>query len=161
MTETMIRRAETADAERLTELIHACSAYRGEYAPMIDGYRVTPDYLARHEVFLASDPDTGGLLGFYALIREPAELDLMFVADEAQGRGTGRLLIGHLLELARRIGITTVKVVSNPPAERFYLRVGAERVGVFPAAGRITWDRPELRFTVQDSGPADRARPTG
>ncbi|MFJ6621102.1 GNAT family N-acetyltransferase [Kitasatospora sp. NPDC091335] len=149
MTDTTIRRADETDAERLTDLIQTCSAYRGEYAAMIDGYRVTPDYIARHEVFLAADRAAGQLLGFYALIREPAELDLMFVADEAQGRGTGRELIGHMLELARGAGITEVRVVSNPPAERFYLRVGAERVGTFPAHGRITWDRPELRFTVR------------
>ncbi|MFE4516766.1 GNAT family N-acetyltransferase [Kitasatospora sp. NPDC056783] len=148
MTETKIRRADETDADRLTDLIQASSAYHGEYAPMIDGYRVTPEYIARHEVFLAADPATGRLLGFYSLIREPAELDLMFVADEAQGRGTGRELIGHMLELARGAGITDVRVVSHPRAEHFYLRVGAERVGTFPAAGRITWDRPDLRFTV-------------
>ncbi|MFE4971122.1 GNAT family N-acetyltransferase [Kitasatospora sp. NPDC056651] len=148
MTETTIRRADENDADRLTDLIQASSAYHGEYAPMIDGYRVTPDYIARHEVFLAADQATGRLLGFYSLIREPAELDLMFVADEAQGRGTGRELIGHMLELARAAGIADVRVVSHPRAEHFYLRVGAERVGTFPAAGRITWDRPDLRFTV-------------
>ncbi|MEV7185731.1 GNAT family N-acetyltransferase [Kitasatospora sp. NPDC093102] len=150
MTTTTIRRADEADADRLTDLIQASSAYHGEYAAMIDGYRVTPDYVARHEVFLAADPATDHLLGFYGLIREPAELDLMFVADESQGRGTGRELIEHMLEQACRAGIASVKVVSHPLAERFYLRVGAERVGTFPARGRITWDRPELRFTVRD-----------
>ncbi|MFJ9445252.1 GNAT family N-acetyltransferase [Kitasatospora sp. NPDC101235] len=149
MNETMIRRADETDADLLTDLVQASSAYHGEYAPMIDGYRVTPEYIARHEVFLTADSATGQLLGFYALIREPAELDLMFVADEAQGRGTGRELIAHMLELARSAGIAEVRVVSNPPAERFYLRVGAERVGTFPARGRITWDRPELRFAVR------------
>ncbi|MFF4925641.1 MULTISPECIES: GNAT family N-acetyltransferase [unclassified Kitasatospora] len=149
MIETTIRRAEATDADRLTDLIQASSAYHGEYAPMIDGYRVTPDYIAGHEVFLALDPATDQLLGFYGLIREPAELDLMFVADEAQGRGTGRELIAHMLEQARTAGIASVLVVSHPDAERFYLRVGAERVGTFPAHGRITWDRPELRFTVR------------
>ncbi|MGW7448910.1 GNAT family N-acetyltransferase [Kitasatospora sp. NPDC054795] len=150
MTDTTIRRADETDADRLTELIQASSAYHGEYAPMIEGYRVTPEYIARHEVFLAADPATGRLLGFYGLIREPAELDLMFVADEAQGLGTGRALIAHMLELARGAGTAAVRVVSNPPAERFYLRVGAERVGTCPARGRITWERPELRFTVPE-----------
>ncbi|MDH6711191.1 GNAT superfamily N-acetyltransferase [Kitasatospora sp. MAA19] len=148
MIETTVRRARAADADRLTELIQDSATYRGDYAAMIDGYRVTPEYIARHEVSLASDPATDHLLGFYALIREPAELDLMFVADPAQGRGVGQQLIAHMLERAREAGITAVKVVSHPPAERFYLRMGAERVGTSPARGRITWDRPELRFTV-------------
>ncbi|GAA1412941.1 GNAT family N-acetyltransferase [Kitasatospora putterlickiae] len=149
MTETLIKPAAAQDADRLTALIQDCSAYRGRYAPMIAGYRVTPEYLARHEVHLAVRAADDRLLGFYALITDPAELDLMFVADEAQGLGTGRRLITHLLDRARAIGVTGgVRVVSHPPAEAFYLRMGAERVGTFPARPPIGWDRPELRFTV-------------
>ncbi|GAB7181653.1 N-acetylglutamate synthase GNAT family protein [Kitasatospora sp. Ki12] len=148
MTETMIRRAEAADADRLTELIQASGAYRGAYSAMIDGYRVRPDYLARHEVRMAVAEADDRLLGFYALIREPAELDLMFVADEAQGLGIGRRLIDDMLDRARAAGIASVKVVSHPPAERFYLRVGAERTGTRPPQPKTPWEQPELRFTV-------------
>ncbi|MEU3574234.1 GNAT family N-acetyltransferase [Kitasatospora sp. NPDC036755] len=147
MIETTIRRAGAADADRLTALIQASSTYHGAYFAMIDGYRVTPDYVARHEVWMAVDTEGDRLLGFYGMIREPAELDLMFVADEAQGLGIGRRLIADMLDRAREAGIEGVKVVSHPPAERFYLAVGAERVGTFPAHGNITWDRPELLFT--------------
>ncbi|MFD8317546.1 GNAT family N-acetyltransferase [Kitasatospora purpeofusca] len=149
MTEILIMPAAATDADRLTALIQHCSAYRGVYAPMIAGYRVTPEYLARHEVHLAVRADDDHLLGFYALVTEPADLDLMFVADEAQGLGTGRLLITHMLDRARALGLTGgVKVVSHPPAEAFYLRMGAERVGTFPARPPIGWDRPELRFAL-------------
>ncbi|MEV7773120.1 GNAT family N-acetyltransferase [Kitasatospora sp. NPDC086791] len=148
MTETMIRPAGAADADRLTELIQASGAYRGAYFAMIDGYRVTPDYLARHEVRMAVDGADDHLLGFYALIREPAELDLMFVADRAQGLGIGRQLIADMLDRARAAGIAAVKVVSHPPAERFYLRMGAERTGTRPPQPRTPWEQPELRFTV-------------
>ncbi|WP_030244240.1 GNAT family N-acetyltransferase [Streptomyces sp. NRRL S-350] len=147
MTETTIRRADAADAERLTELIQASDAYRGAYFAMIDGYRVTPDYLARHEVRMAVSADDR-LLGFYALIREPAELDLMFVADDAQGLGIGRQLIADMLDRAREAGTTSVKVVSHPPAERFYLRMGARRTGTRPPRARTPWAQPELHFTV-------------
>ncbi|MBO1418371.1 GNAT family N-acetyltransferase [Streptomyces sp. FH025] len=148
MTETTIRRADAADADRLTALMQASSAYRGEYFAMIDGYRMRPDYLARHEVFLAVDADTDRLLGFYGLIREPAELDLMFVADETQGLGIGRKLITDMLDRARAAGIASVKVVSHPPAEGFYLRMGAERTGTRPPQVKTPWEQPELRFTV-------------
>ncbi|MFB7380419.1 GNAT family N-acetyltransferase [Kitasatospora purpeofusca] len=149
MTEILIMPAAATDADRLTALIQHCSAYRGVYAPMIAGYRVTPEYLARHEVHLAVRAADDHLLGFYALVTEPADLDLMFVADEAQGLGTGRLLITHMLDRARALGLTGgVKVVSHPPAEAFYLRMGAERVGTFPARPPIGWDRPELRFAL-------------
>ncbi|WP_234326451.1 GNAT family N-acetyltransferase [Streptomyces sp. NRRL S-495] len=149
MTEILIMPAAATDADRLTALIHDCSAYRGAYAQMIAEYRVTPEYLARHEVHLAVRAADGDLLGFYALITEPAELDLMFVADRAQGLGVGRRLIAHLLDRARALGLGGgIRVVSHPPAEAFYLRMGAERVGTFPARPPIGWDRPELRFAL-------------
>ncbi|GGV37776.1 GNAT family N-acetyltransferase [Streptomyces spectabilis] len=157
---TTIRRAVGRDAEPLTALVQGSSAYRGRYAPMISGYRVTGDYIARHEVFAAVGPAsrtasgatggaTGQLLGFYALILDPPELDLMFVADAAQGLGVGRLLVEHMKGRAAEAGVTDVRVVSHPPAERFYRRLGAEPVGtVAPLPPKVTWERPELRFAI-------------
>ncbi|MFG2847752.1 GNAT family N-acetyltransferase [Kitasatospora sp. NPDC048296] len=147
MSETTIRPAGPADADRLTALIQASSAYRGAYFAMIDGYVVTTDYVERHEVRMAVTDDDR-LLGFYALIREPAELDLMFVADEAQGLGIGRHLITDMLDRARESGIAAVKVVSHPPAEGFYRQLGAERTGTRPPRAKTPWEQPELRFTV-------------
>ncbi len=95
-------------------------------------------------------------MGFYALLVDEAELDLAFVADEAQGTGIGRLLMEHMLDQAAVAGLTRVRVVSNPPAERFYRRLGAERVGtVLPSSANVTWERPELMFTVaRAAGPS-------
>ncbi|MEU9504214.1 GNAT family N-acetyltransferase [Streptomyces sp. NPDC048196] len=143
-----IRRATAADAARLTALVRSSGAYRGRYAPIITGYRVTADYLARHEVFLAADANDR-LLGFYALVLDPPELDLAFVADEAQGLGIGRRLLAHMLRRAAQARLPEVRVVSHPPAEDFYRRLGAQRVGtVPPSPPKITWERPELRFAV-------------
>lgn len=155
-TNPRIRPATTRDAERLTRLVHASSAYHGRYASILDGYRVTEEYLALHPAYLAVD-DEDGLLGYYSLLTDPAtlrrydfelpELDMLFVDDRMQGSGIGRLLIAHMLDYARREGLTEIRVVSNPPAEHFYLAVGAERTGtVPPKPPRITWERPELLF---------------
>ncbi|GAA2196071.1 MULTISPECIES: GNAT family N-acetyltransferase [Streptomyces] len=148
----VVRRADAQDAERLTALIHASGAYQGAYASIIDGYRVDAAYIARHTVFLSEDPG-GRLLGFYSLMPDldPPELDLAFVADDAQGRGIGRLLIDHMIRQAREAGARGVRVVSHPPAEGFYRRMGAERVGtVGPALPKVTWERPDLWFTVPE-----------
>jgi GNAT superfamily N-acetyltransferase len=115
---------------------------------VIAGYRVTAEYIDQHLVFAAVG-STGQVLGFYALVREPAELDLAFVSDEAQGMGVGRRLVEHMLDQAARAGLTRVRVVSNPPAERFYLRMGAEPVGTLPPSPpKVRWSGPELRFTI-------------
>lgn len=154
--EMSVRRATARDAKRLTGLVRSSSAYEGPYAPMIAGYRVGPDYIETHRVFLAAAPD-GRLLGFYALLLTPPELDLMFVADAVQGLGVGRRLIDHMKAEARAAGIRSVRVVSHPPAEGFYRGVGAERVGTVAAnPPAVMWDRPELVIGVAatDDAPA-------
>ncbi|MFF2324588.1 MULTISPECIES: GNAT family N-acetyltransferase [unclassified Streptomyces] len=144
-----IRRATARDAKRLTRLVRTSRAYEGRYAAMVAGYRVGPDYIETHQVFTAVEPDTGRLLGFYALILAPAELDLMFVADGAQGLGIGRLLIGHLRDEARRAGLADVRIVAHPPAEGFYRAVGARRTGTLAARPpAVMWDRPELMLPI-------------
>ncbi|MFD0343981.1 GNAT family N-acetyltransferase [Streptomyces sp. NPDC127117] len=144
-----IRRATVRDAKRLTRLVRTSRAYEGHYAAMVAGYRVGPDYIETHRVFAAVEPGTDRLLGFYSLVLAPPELDLMFVADAAQGLGIGRLLIGHLRGEAERAGLTGVRIVSHPPAEGFYRSVGARRTGTLAAdPPAVMWDRPELLLPI-------------
>ncbi|MEU9706563.1 GNAT family N-acetyltransferase [Streptomyces sp. NPDC047981] len=142
-----IRRATADDSRRLSRLVRKSGAYRGDYAAMVDGYTVGGAYIEHHPVFVAVDGD-GRVLGFYALLLDEAELDLAFVADEAQGRGVGRVLMDHMREQARAAGLGSVRVVAHPPAEEFYLRTGARRSGTVEPAGRIHWARPELRYEL-------------
>lgn len=86
MGQATITRASTEDAQRLTRLCHVSSSYQGVYAEAISRVELTPAYITQHLVFLAAGQDAH-LLGFYSLIRDPPELDMLFVADEAQGRG--------------------------------------------------------------------------
>jgi GNAT superfamily N-acetyltransferase len=142
-----IHRATAAHAGALTALMHASSAYQGDYASILDGYAVTPGYVETHPTFVAMTGDE--LLGFYALLEDPPELDILFVADAAQGLGLGARLVAHMLEEARTRGMHSVRVVSHPPALPFYLRMGARRTGTIPPVPpKVRWDRPELRFDV-------------
>ena len=144
-----IRRAVAADAERLTALTQASTAYAGAYRAILDGYTVTPAQIERDEVHLAVD-SVGRLLGYYSLVEtaDGAELDLLFVDDAAQGRGLGAALFVHMRERARSLGVPRVRIVSHPPSEPFYLRMGATRIGEQPPRGRVTWTRPLLELTV-------------
>ncbi|MEU6660188.1 GNAT family N-acetyltransferase [Streptomyces sp. NPDC046821] len=143
-----VRRATARDAKRLTRIVRSSRAYEAPYAAMVDGYRVGPDYIEAHRVFVAVGPEDLAL-GFYALTLVPPELDLMFVADAAQGLGIGRLLVAHMKDEARAAGLTSVRVVSHPPAEGFYLGVGAVRTGTEAAnPPAVMWDRPELAFPI-------------
>ncbi|MEO3977943.1 GNAT family N-acetyltransferase [Streptomyces sp. CAU 1734] len=150
---TRIRRATASDARRLTALVRRSRAYEGRYAPMVAGYRVGPDYIETHPVFTAVDADDT-VLGFYALLLSPPELDLMFVSDAAQGLGIGRRLIRHLTGEARAAGIPAVRIVSHPPAEGFYLGMGARRTGTVRAnPPAVPWDRPELLLPITQPDP--------
>ncbi len=148
MTSYRISRANASDAGRLTTLMHESDAYQGEYAAILEGYRVTEDYLATHPAYVAHAQRE--VVGFYSLIEYPAELDLLFVADPAQGTGIGAWLVEHMLGQAAELGMSEVRVVSHPPATGFYERMGARRVGVVPPRPpKITWERPELVFDVK------------
>ncbi|MFD7874808.1 GNAT family N-acetyltransferase [Streptomyces sp. NPDC059766] len=148
---TTIRRAVGRDAKRLTRLIRGSRAYEGRYAAMVADYRVGPAYIEAHRVFVAvaADEHESRVLGFYSLVLAPPELDLLFVADEAQGRGIGRLLVSHMKSEARAAGLDRVRVVSHPPAEGFYRGVGAVRTGTALADPPVVaWDRPEFEFPI-------------
>lgn len=142
----VIRRARTEDAPALTAMMHASSAYAGGYARILDGYAITRAQIARDHMFLAEAEAT---LGFYSLTLLPEpELDLLFVADEAQGRGIGRLMMDHCRATAAVLGISTVRIVSHPPALGFYQANGAKRTGTKPPSGKVQWDRPILELAI-------------
>ncbi|MFI6935362.1 GNAT family N-acetyltransferase [Streptomyces sp. NPDC050287] len=146
-----IRRAVARDAKRLTRLVRGSRAYAGQYAALVADYRVGPDYIETHRVFVAvtADEHESRVLGFYSLVLAPPELDLLFVADGAQGRGLGRLLVAHMESEARAAGLDRVRVVSHPPAEGFYRTVGAVPTGTVSAnPPAVAWDRPELEFVI-------------
>ncbi|NNN31440.1 GNAT family N-acetyltransferase [Streptomyces sp. S3(2020)] len=146
-----IRRAIARDAKRLTRLVRGSGAYKGKYAAAVAGYRVGPDYIEAHRTFVAVGADQHGdrVLGFYSLVLDPPELDLLFVADEAQGRGIGRSLVAHMQAEARAAGLDRLRVVSHLPAEGFYHRVGAVRTGTALANPPVVpWDRPEFEFRI-------------
>ncbi|MER7786822.1 hypothetical protein [Streptomyces sp. NPDC097640] len=50
---------------------------------------------------------------------------------------------------AGEAGLPSVRGVAHPPADGFYRRLGATRVGtVAPSLPRVAWERPESRFTI-------------
>ena len=150
MSET-IRRATAADQPALEALMRGVSAYQGEYAPMLEGYAMAPGQLDRDLAFLAEAD--GRPLGFYSLITEgEPELDLMFVDETTQGTGLGARLFQHMADQARAAAIDAVKIIANPPAEGFYRRMGAERIGTRQPKGRVTWAQPILYLRLSQPG---------
>ena len=144
----VIRRAIPSDVPALNELMHQCSAYRGKYSAILQGCSVTSEELATDDVYVFEEANE--VLGFYSLtnIASSPELDLMFVANESQGKKIGAALFEHMKQRAVSLGANEVKIISHPPAEAFYARMGAKKVGVKAPSGRVTWERPIMLLSV-------------
>ncbi len=104
------------------------------------------DYVTNNPVFVIERE--GRLVAFYGFrnIDDRVFLDDMFVTPELAGTGLGRLLWDHALVTARERGYDHFLIESDPNAEAFYLRLGAQRIGdiISPSSGRTL---PLLRFS--------------
>lgn len=133
-----IRRAEPGDAARLSDLALRSKATWGYPDDFLEACRDELTYDAecvrRHPFYVLDAAE--GLGGFYGLAPTDAgalELEALFVAPGAGGRGYGRALVTHALATARALGAARVTVQSDPNAEGFYLAVGARPDGERPS----------------------------
>jgi GNAT superfamily N-acetyltransferase len=132
-----IRAAATSEDDVLTDLAHESKRHWGYSQRDIELWSsqlsVSPSFIEKNTVFVAVKGDT--IVGFYALVREgaAAELEHFWVHPRCIGTGLGRTMFRHALEAARAEGAARIKVVSDPNAEGFYLRMGARRAGEEPS----------------------------
>lgn len=100
-----------------------------------------------------------GPLREYSGYRFTAE-DSIYLIPEAQGHGVGRLLLEHLVELAREHGMHSISGLieaGNTASIRLHERCGFVEVGRMPQAGRkfeTWWDLVILQRLLEDDGPA-------
>jgi len=78
------------------------------------------------------------VLGFYALSGAGAtrELEHFWVAPQDMGHGVGARMFAHAVATLRADGARVLRIASDPYAEGFYLRMGAQRVGEWPSTPR-------------------------
>ena len=90
---------------------------------------VEPADVERLRVAVAEE--SGAIVGFYALGGGPPEgvLCLLFVEPDGYGAGVGRMLWQDCVATAARIGLSRIRIESDPFAEGFYTVMGATRVG--------------------------------
>lgn len=84
-------------------------------------------------VFVAEE--LGSVRGFAAIVRREdgnVELDALFVEPAYWRRGVGRALVEHCVFEAGASGATSLHVLGNPHAERFYRACGFIQIGTQP-----------------------------
>ena len=133
----IIRGAEPAEAQVITELVLRSKAYWGysdefmQYAAAV--LTITPAYITEHPSYVLLQD--GQLLGFASLKEltpDEVELDLLFVAPTAIGQGVGKRLAEYMIGVAAAAGYRTLFIESDPNAAGFYEKMGGQLIGHRP-----------------------------
>jgi GNAT superfamily N-acetyltransferase len=128
-----IRRALASEAAALTALAVRSKAHWGYDEAFMAGVMpelaLSAERLEASTCFVAVLGET--LAGYYVLALEDGEPTLcdLWVDPPAMGQRVGAALVAHMRAEARARGWPVVRIVSDPNAEAFYLKVGARRVG--------------------------------
>ena len=127
---------QTAD---VLQLLEKHLAFAREHSPPEDVFALSAEGLVSDDVAFFSAREQGVLLGIGALRRLDAghaELKSMHTAEAARGRGVGRALVRHLVDVARqqgtrRISLETGSVLAFAPARQLYASEGFVRCPPF------------------------------
>lgn len=131
-----IRSAHPEEAEMLSELAWLSQSYwdysleqMGDFSAILS---VTQEFLEQNPTYLIENEALGEVIGFYSLEQESGGqwwLRRLWVAPAHIGTGIGQLLFLHACELAETMGAEKLCILSDPNAEAFFVRMGAECVG--------------------------------
>jgi GNAT superfamily N-acetyltransferase len=158
--EIRVIRARPEQAERLSQIAYAAKSYWGYPSQWIELWHnqltITKQFIVKNEVYAAVDDDES-VLGFYALAGsgERMVLEHLWVQPRSLRAGVGRKLFEHAAALAAALGVQRIEIESDPNAEGFYQKMGAETVGevTYELEG-LPRSLPLMQYTV--SGAPDR-----
>lgn len=149
-----IRKAMTHEADDLSNLVLRSKAYWGYSEAFLEACRetlkITPAQIASSHVVVAEED--GLVKGVYILNKESDSSGLLhslFIDSSAIGKGYGKALWNDMIETAAVWGLRTILIHSDPYAERFYLLMGAKRIG--EVASAVSPDRklPLMEFAIR------------
>ena len=149
-----IRPGQPDEATYLTDLTMCSKAHWGYDADFLaacrPGLTISTEYIASNPVYVAESDGT--VIGFYSLVEEipqqQVELDFLFIAPEAIGKGVGKRLWQHAVATAREHGYRLMSIVADPNAEVFYQRMGAVSVGAVPSEAKAGRTLPLMHFSL-------------
>ena len=129
----LIRPAIPEDAYALTQIALAAKRHWGYperwmeiWTPQLT---FTPEYFEEHESWVAIDGDQQ--IGFYTLQDKNgiAWIENLWVLPAYIGKGVGRQLFLHALELARQREYKTLQLEADPNAAGFYEKMDMHKIG--------------------------------
>lgn len=123
-----------SDSKRLTEITFQSKAHWG-YAPMqMEQWReeltISHSYIDENEVYkLVVEQEIVAYYAYIALDDALVELDNMFVLPNYIGKGYGSYLMNDFTKRVKAAGFKTIRLYSEPHAEKFYDKLGFMIVG--------------------------------
>ncbi|MEO6993506.1 MAG: GNAT family N-acetyltransferase [Lacunisphaera sp.] len=155
MNSVEFRRAGAEDAARLTAIAFVGKAHWGYPAEWLELWRhdlvVTPYYLRTEPACVAVRD--GVIVGFTGLStgEQGREIEHLWLQPEFIGCGLGRRLFDEAVQLAREEGVDELFINSDPNAEGFYRKMGADRIGqeIYFLPGGIPREVPRLVYRVR------------
>lgn len=135
-----VRPARPDEAEALTELVMRSKAHWGYSEEFMERCRaeltIHADQMSPCRITVAEAE--GRPVAVATLEGEPPEGELgsLFVEPAMIGKGVGRALFRHMVDVGRGLGFRTLVLDADPHAEPFYEAMGAVRVGAV-ASGSI------------------------
>jgi len=147
-----IRRATLDEAFLLSDLAFRSKAYWGYKQSFMELCRrdltILPDNITDNLVYVIEKD--GQIVGFYELRGKVPEANLywLFLDPKTIGCGYGKRLWLHVVEMAKDLGFEYMMIKSDPYAESFYERMGAERIGDLPSTAIPRLKLPLLRYQL-------------
>jgi GNAT superfamily N-acetyltransferase len=156
------RSAEAAECDALSSLALRSKAHWGYDNDFLEACRaeLTVNAADFSHLLVTVAEESGAIVGFYALATDPpdGELCLFFVEPSRIGTGIGRALWHDAVATAARVGLSRLRIESDPFAEAFYLAMGAARVGEAPSRSIPDRSLPVLSIDIGDAPVALRNR---
>lgn len=125
--------ARPEQADELSRIALAAKAYWGYPEHWMEVWKpqltFNPQYFVENESLTAVRD--GSLIGFYTLQEKNgnAWIENLFVLPEWIGKGIGKSLFLHAVDLARQRGYRTLQLEADPNATGFYLKMGMHKIG--------------------------------
>jgi GrpB-like predicted nucleotidyltransferase (UPF0157 family)/N-acetylglutamate synthase-like GNAT family acetyltransferase len=147
-----VRQAEPTECGALSDLAMRSKAHWGYDSNFLEACRAELSIEAadveRLRVTVAEEETTP--VGFFALRGGPpeGELSFLFVEPARIGAGIGRTLWERCLVTSARVGLSRIRIESDPFAEGFYAAMGATRVGTAPSRSIPGRSLPLLTFDM-------------
>ena len=123
---------DDALAQDVHELVNSHLDFARSETPLCHVFALSPDALVAGDIQLYSCRDSGELLAIGALRvldDDHFEIKSMHTKESARGRGIGRRMLQHLIEVARHRGATRVSLETGTssgfsPARSLYTKLG-------------------------------------